>query len=236
MNLVNETIKAGFADYGPKTAYCKPFVPAPFKRPSIAKNILTVWNYPVTKLEKPPDPTQDTYAQLYQEDARIARVTPSPYRGLYELARFYAPWGSIGVVRQAWQWLELKDPPATPKVLGTPFDAMYHTRSTPPGTVDILWKLRLIVGQVKGSYVNQPQNTLPFGQGYPRFANWSELRFPWGSNAPVFWLVPENMTLCMYADIRVGDLYIESIGARLAGYIQTISKESQYNTRHGFTW
>ena len=237
MNTVDAIIKAGFAKYGVQTCYWKPFVPRPWKRPTIAKAIRTVWKYPVTKLEKPPDPTQDTYAQLYQEDAHITRVTPSPYRGLYELARFYVPWGSIGVVRQAWQYLELKDPPATPPVLGTPYDGLDYSRSTAvPGNVDILWKLRLIRGKVKGAYVNAPQQSLPVGQGYPRIANWTENRFPWGSNAPVFWLVPENMSLCLYADIRVGDLYIENIGARLAGYVQTISKTSQHNTRHGFTW
>ena len=148
--------------------------------------------------------TAQEVKELYQEDSKIIKIVVNGNTGLYECARFYVPRGSIGVVRQLWQWLELKNPPATPPVVSTPFDALGHTRDTGQNPIDIHWKFRLFHGKRRGPLYVGASGNLPKGWGYPRFSGCRELRFPWGSDAPVFLLVPEHHTFIAYGDILLG--------------------------------
>ena len=236
-DTLRNAINGGFARFNLTTPKGDPGVPVkPWKPPQIAKSVIEVSKYPTIKPVRIPDPTLDNQAQQYQEDSYIAAVHINGASGYYEASRFYVPHGRIGVIRQCWQWLELSNPIAAPPVIGTPFDALAHTRDLGGNPVNILWQLRLYQGHKTGPLEVANQNKVSFGYGYPGFANWSDLRFPWGSAAPVFWLVPENFTIVLYADIQTGKTLVSSVGGRLAGYTQVISKDSVWNTRHGFQW
>lgn len=204
--------------------------------PQLRASVEEVMTYDVQPPLVTTDPWDTQQGQLYQEDAKIIEIIVNGNTGLYECARFYVPRGHVGFVRQIWQWLEIKNPPATPPVISTPFDALGHTRDTGDEAIDILWKFRLFYGQRRGPLSVGASGNLPRGRGYPRFSSCSELRFPWGSDAPVFLLVPEHHTFIMYGDIKDGKNVVDTMGARISGYIQTISPDSMYNSRHGFQW
>lgn len=216
--------------------YTKPFWSQGGVSPVLETSVSEVFDYPVKEPIYTLDPIDTGQGQLYQEDAKIHKIIVNGNTGLYECARFYVPKGSIGVVRQLWQWLEIKNPPATPPVISTPFDALGHTRDTGDEPIDILWKFRLFSGRRRGPLYIGASGNLPSGWGYPRFSHCRELRFPWGSNAAVFLLVPEHTTFLAYGDILDGKNVIDTLGVRISGYIQTINQASLYNSRHGFTW
>jgi len=216
--------------------YTSPFWSQGGVSPVLRSSVAEVNTYPAIIPDYTHDPYDTAQGQLYQEDAKIIKIIVNGNTGLYECARFYVPRGSIGVVRQIWQWLEIKNPPATPPVISTPFDALGHTRDTGDDPIDINWKFRLFHGQRRGPLYIGASGNLPSGWGYPRFSDCKELRFPWGSNAPVFLLVPEHHTFIAYGDILLGKNIIDTMGVRISGYIQTINKESLFNSRHGFTW
>lgn len=233
---MNAPLRSKVTCYNLAELYTKPIWAKGGIPPQLRASVNEVIKYPVQTPLFTHDPVDTEQGQLYQEDAKIAKIIVNGNTGLYETARFYVPKGSIGVIRQLWQWLELKNPPATPPVISTPFDALGHTRDTGDEPIDILWKFRLFYGQRRGPLYVGASGNLPSGWGYPRFSDCRELRFPWGSNAAVFLLVPEHHTFIAYGDILLGKNVIDTMGTRIAGYIQTISRHSLHNSRYGFQW
>jgi hypothetical protein len=236
MYQLNTSISSKVTCYNLANIYTQPIWARVGVSPQLKASVGEVIKYPVLPPLYTHDPVDTGQGQLYQEDSKIIKIIVNGNTGLYECARFYVPRGSIGVVRQLWQWLEIKNAPATPPVISTPFDALGHTRDTGQAEIDILWKFRLFHGKRRGPLFIGPSGNLPSGWGYPRFSDCRELRFPWGSNAPVFLLVPEHHTFIAYGDILLGKNEIDTMGIRISGYIQTISRHSLHNSRHGFTW
>lgn len=224
-------IEQGFCRYNLPTREIEPLTPKPWTPPFIKKRIRVVATYPVRVYIIPVDPTTDDKGQRYLEDVEITSV--KPYAENYEVARFYVPWGRIGIVRQCWQWLQIAD--ATIPPLAGPYDAIYHARGA-GGPASIVWKLRLSSGELLGPKLTLTTGLIETGYGFPELPRFSQIRFPWGSNAPVFWMVPEDTTLSLFCDIVSGKDEVQSIGGRLAGYTQPISSYSQHNTRHGWQW
>ncbi len=143
------------------------------------------------------------------------------------------PAGRIGIVRQCWQYLVVED--ADIPVQYGPYDPLYELRGT-GGAATIIWKLRLSSGELQVPKYELASGLIETGYGYPELPRFRWIRFPWGSNTPVFWMVPEDTTLSLFADIQAGKDSVSSIGGRLAGYTQPISSFSQHNTRHGWQW
>lgn len=226
--MLKSGIEQGFFRIGiPKPNFKPSIIPDSFE---IKKAVKTVSLYKVEDTFPPFDPTRDAHGQRYFEDSFI--TNPDEYKDVYECFRFYVPWGRIGIARQCWQWLEIKD--AVSVVLPTPFDAMAHFRTT--NFIDILWRLRFVSGEVNGPRRYGDSNWISSGYGFPELPNFDYIRFPWGSNAPVFWRIPENTTLMMFCDIKQGKDDVVRFGGRIAGYTQPISDASQHNTRYGWQW
>lgn len=180
------------------------------------------------------DPTRDGQKQRYQESTNIWYPSSALSAVVRELCRFSVEEGRIGIVRGLWQWGEMEQPGSgiTP-IIASPYDARLFLRNG----VDVSWHLRLSYGITTGELVQiASPNALPLGDGYRELPNWYDVRFPWGTNAPVFWTVPTNHTLRLFVKINFGVPQIESIGGRMWGYTQSINKYAQQNTRHGWEW
>jgi len=194
---------------------------------------------PSSALKIVDDPTRDGLKERFQDDCNFWYVPEDTVGGaLRELARFSAPHGRIGVVRGCWQWGELRPLPsaAESSVLDREINSIYDARFFERNGVLIIWKLRLSYGVEESNLVSLPATSAAFGDGYRELPNWYENRFPWGTNTPVFWTVPENHTLRLFALVIDDVARMQSLGARLWGYTQAITKSAQVNTRHGWQW
>lgn len=231
MDLLDSAIRQGFAQpYRPMTFGS---VLDEFRKPRVDPLAVIVSRYPTRAYEpRISDPTRDTQGQFYFEDAKVYNWVPNGAFGQshYEIARLYVPQGRIGIVRGCWQWYAIEGTPDD-WIKPGPFNARFAQ--------NISWKLRLSSGKVDGPKGIIPAaNNIP-GEGLWEIPNWTENRFPWGSNAPVFWKIPTNHTLRFWATVPFDAATVTAhmeLGGRLWGYTQPISQAAQYNTRHGFQW
>lgn len=225
--------KLGFARYNLDFPKIRPNQPVhSWKLPKVDRRVEIVARYPTVKFVKPTDPFRDNLSQIYQEDAHIIHTTRA---SLWEVCRFYVPTGRIGVVRQIWQWIEIRNPPATPPVVGTPYDARTDSRDN-ANPITLLWKLRCTSGRRNVPLIEASASLNPPGWPLTTLPNWKEYRFPWGSSVQVFLLIPEHTTLSLYVQATRGADYVDYLGGRLAGYTQTMTSIAQQNARHGFQW
>lgn len=207
--------------------------------PTIPRMLATLPRPSQRKYDSPTDqlndPARDTRAQLYQdvgfEWADRYAITADR---VYEVARFQAAPDEVGVVKYCGTYIEIESPdPPYYKYL-EPGDPYAVGRA---GTV-VRWILRLHQGtfqslgpQWSGTYAGC------LGYGYGPLPFWEDYRFRWGRTAnDVWWLVPRDHALRLYAWIKSTSDPVLRLTGRLQGYTQPVhTLPAGYNVSHGWS-
>jgi hypothetical protein len=182
------------------------------------------------------EPARDTRAQVYQDVSYFH--TPPPQAGFlngnsYELARFVTK-AEAGFVRLIWTYAEIE---IEGDVVVIEWQDPFALQRFLPD-VTVTWFLRLEQGIFQKHFPVQfaGPTAQVFGNGYSKLPEWADYRFMWGRTATnVFFLVPQNHALRLYARIDGANADLRALGGRLQGYTQSIDvKATGFNVTHGW--
>jgi hypothetical protein len=184
------------------------------------------------------DPARDTRAQKYQDqgfdhDLQHGALDDT----VYEIARFFSPIDSVGIVKYVGTWVQIVDPDS-----GNPVELDF---SNPFAMQQAGLKARFLLRYDQGT----PDNKLVFpdlpwigplaevtGYGYGPLPEWNDYRFYWGRYANnVWWLVPKRHAIRLYLHVIGQGTYLRKTLGRLQGYTQPAATlPAAYNVSHGW--
>lgn len=182
------------------------------------------------------DPGRDTVAQDYQEGKTWPlRAADIPgVNGAIELARFSAVENQIGVVHGCWVYVETERP-TQQFYSGGAFDPFSFVKNG----VELRFILRLVQrppNTETPQFIGPPQDIPRYG--FPGLPYWEENRFPVGTGADIFWIVPDGFDLRLFVHVLVMPAKpVTYMMGRMWGYNQPMRRtDVVWNMRHGWQW